>query len=114
MVLAEKEEMRLLNRRYRQRNCATDVLSFAYRDEVAESGPFLGEIVLSPEIAFQQAASRRSVPEREVRMLLLHGMLHLLGYDHESDKGRMKRLQTKLMRRKFFMDGPSIAGPGAR
>jgi probable rRNA maturation factor len=105
IVLVEKWEMQSLNRRYRQRDYATDVLSFSYGDEKQEGFHFLGEIVIAPEIAVKQAVGRRAAPERELRKLLLHGILHLLGYDHESDGGRMNRMQIKLMRRKFFMDG---------
>jgi probable rRNA maturation factor len=70
--------------------------------------PFLGEIVIAPEIAVKQAMEHRTPFEREMRKLLLHGILHLLGYDHESDRGLMNQIQTKLMRRKFFIDGPTL------
>jgi probable rRNA maturation factor len=109
IVLVEKQEIQSLNCRYRQRDYATDVLSFSYEDAMMEGSHFLGEIVIAPEVAVKQASGRRAAPERELRKLLLHGILHLLGYDHESDGGRMDRMQTKLMRRKFFMDGPSLA-----
>jgi probable rRNA maturation factor len=108
IVLVEPQEMRSLNLRYRQKDYATDVLSFLYGSDEIEGSPFLGEIVIAPEVAVKQAIRHHISPEKELRKLLLHGILHLLGYDHESDGGRMNRIQTKLMRRKYFMDGPSL------
>jgi probable rRNA maturation factor len=101
--------MRELNRRYRKRDYPTDVLSFSYGDVKIDRIPFLGEVMISPEIAVHQALQWGVSPERELRMLLLHGILHLLGYDHETDKGQMNRMQAKLLRRKFFMDAPPVA-----
>ncbi len=101
--------MRSLNRRYLQRDYATDVLSFAYQGAMAGGEPFLGEIIIAPEIAAHQAARHRACPEREIRKLLVHGILHLLGYDHETDDGRMNRFQTKLLRRRFLLKAPALA-----
>lgn len=101
--------MRSLNRRYLQRDYATDVLSFSYEGVMAGSVPFLGEIIIAPEIAVHQAARYKVSPEREIRKLLVHGILHLLGYDHETDSGRMNRFQTKLLRRKAFVNSPALA-----
>lgn len=109
VVLVGERAIHSLNRRYRQRDYSTDVLSFSYQDAIMDGIPFLGEIVLAPEVAVRQAISRRATPERELRMLLLHGILHLLGYDHEADRGRMNRIQKRLMRRKFFMEGRPLA-----
>ncbi len=105
VALVESREIRLINFRYRQKDYATDVLSFNYGSDVIEGSPFLGEIVIAPEVAANQAIRHHVSPEKELRKLLLHGILHLLGYDHESEGCRMSRLQTKLMRRKFFTDG---------
>ena len=101
--------MRALNSRYRNRDYPTDVLSFSYGDMKLDQIPFLGEIVISPEVAVRQAIRWGVRPEKELRKLLVHGILHLLGYDHETDKGQMNRIQTKLLRRKFFTDAPSLA-----
>jgi rRNA maturation RNase YbeY len=98
-----------MNRRYLGRDYATDVLSFSYERVIAEGSPFLGEIIIAPEIALQQAVRYGVNPEREFRKLLMHGMLHLLGYDHETDRGRMNRVQAGLMRRKFFAESPAFA-----
>jgi len=101
--------MRALNRRYLERNYATDVLSFSYEGVIMEDRPFLGEILIAPEAAVHHATRHNACPERELRKLLVHGVLHLLGYDHETDRGQMKRLQARLMRRRFFMNSPALA-----
>ena len=83
-----------MNYQYLRRNYATDVLSFAYKGEVMEGMRFLGEIIIAPEIAVRQAD-----PERELRKLLIHGILHLLGYDHEAagPARRMEALETRIL-----------------
>jgi probable rRNA maturation factor len=108
IALVESQEMRSLNFRYRQKDYATDVLSFGYGSDAIEGSLFLGDIAIALEVAVKQAIRYHISPEKELRRLLLHGILHLLGHDHESDGGRMNRIQTKLMRRKFFMDGPLL------
>jgi probable rRNA maturation factor len=91
--------MRSLNRRYRGEDYATDVLSFPYSGESQDGKPFLGEIVISPEAAWDQARRWNTTPQREVRRLMIHGILHLLGYDHEIDAGEMAQLEKNLVRR---------------
>ncbi len=91
--------MRHLNRRHCGRDRPTDVLSFAYPGETAAGLPFLGEIVIAPGVAWRQARRWNTSPEREICRLIIHGMLHLLGYDHEADAGEMAKLQRSLMRR---------------
>jgi probable rRNA maturation factor len=102
------EEMRSLNSRYLKRNYATDVLSFSYGSVKMEGIPFLGEIVIAPEIAADQARRFRISPDKELRKLLVHGILHLLGYDHVTDQGQMYHFQRKLLRRKFFQNAASL------
>jgi probable rRNA maturation factor len=109
IVFVGARMMRALNGRYRGKDYPTDVLSFSYGDMKIDQSPFLGEIVISPEIAVRQAIRWGVRPEKELRKLLAHGILHLLGYDHETDRGRMNRVQAKLLRGKFFLDGPSLA-----
>jgi len=91
--------MRSLNRNYRGKDYATDVLSFAYGGNEVEGEPFLGEIIIAPAVAAEQAQRFRTGMENEMRRLLVHGILHLLGYDHETDRGEMSRLQAGLMRK---------------
>ena len=85
--------VRALNRRYRQFDKGTDVLSFA------GSGDCLGDIAISRGIAQNQAKLRGHSMAVELRVLALHGLLHLLGYDHESDNGRMARAEARLRRK---------------
>jgi probable rRNA maturation factor len=70
--------------------------------------PFLGEILIAPEVAVSQAVRYAVSAEKELRKLLVHGILHILGYDHETDKGQMEQLQAKLLRRKLFSNPPSL------
>jgi len=109
VVFVSPREMRVMNRRYLGRDYATDVLSFCYEQPVVEGRPFLGEIVIAPEIAALHAVRYGVNPEKELRKLLVHGILHLLGYNHENDRGEMNRLQNKLLRRKLLADFPPFA-----
>lgn len=102
-------EMRSLNRLYLKRNYATDVLSFSYGNARMDGIPFLGEVIVAPGIAAEQAIRFRISPEKELRKLLVHGMVHLLGYDHETDRGQMKRFERKLVHRKFFRNAEPVA-----
>jgi probable rRNA maturation factor len=109
IVFVGARTMRELNNLYRKKNYATDVLSFSYGAMKMDRIPFLGEVIISPEIAVHQASVWGVHPERELRRLLVHGILHLLGYDHETDRGQMNRIEKRLMRRKFFGEAASLA-----
>jgi probable rRNA maturation factor len=87
--------MRTLNRRYRRQDRATDVLAFPASDR----SPLLGDIVVSVPYAARQARRRREPLAAELDRLLVHGYLHLLGYDHETDEGEMDALEARLRRR---------------
>lgn len=89
--------VRRLNRDFRGKDKTTDVLSFP--GEPSPEGRHLGDIVISIPTAERQAASRGVGPEEEVKLLLLHGVLHCLGHDHETDQGEMERLERRLRRR---------------
>jgi probable rRNA maturation factor len=93
--------MRELNRRWRGKRGTTDVLSFpAEQDEFERAaGATLGDVVISVERAAKQAAEHGLSFEGEVKQLILHGMLHLCGYDHERDDGEMNALELRLRRR---------------
>jgi probable rRNA maturation factor len=93
--------MRELNRRWRGKRGTTDVLSFpAGQDEFEKvEGSTLGDVVISVEQAGRQAAEHGLRFETEVAQLILHGVLHLCGYDHETDEGEMNRLELRLRRR---------------
>lgn len=106
VVFIGARRMRAINGKYLGHDYATDVLSFSYKGSVVEGRPFLGEIVIAPEVAAAHAARYGTSPEREIRKLLVHGILHLLGYNHETDRGQMNRLQKKLLRRKLLANAP--------
>lgn len=95
--------VRRLNRDFRDRDKATDVLSFP--GEESPEGRHLGDIVISIPTAERQAEERGATLEDEVKLLLLHGVLHCLGYDHETDRGEMERLERRLRRRWLKGDG---------
>jgi probable rRNA maturation factor len=100
VVFVGARAIRELNRRFRRKDCATDVLSFHYDGEMLEGIPLLGEIFIAPEISHRQAHLWRNSPDKELKRLVLHGILHLQGYDHERDEGVMFRLQSQLLRRR--------------
>lgn len=100
--------MRRINTRFLHKNYATDVLSFAYDDEKMDGRPFLGDIVIAPEVASHNAEQFHIHPDKEIKKLLIHGMLHLLGFDHETDNGKMQHLQTRIIRRIFFRNASTI------
>jgi probable rRNA maturation factor len=101
-------EMREINQRYLERNYPTDVLSFSYREELPDGDPLLGEILVSPEAAQKNAQSNGVSLDREIKRLLIHGILHLSGYNHEDDDGTMSRLQANLMRRTFVKNAGAV------
>jgi probable rRNA maturation factor len=93
--------MRELNRRWRDKRGTTDVLSFpAEQDEFEkEEDASLGDIVISAERAALQAKDNQLPLDQEIAQLILHGLLHLCGYDHSTDKGEMNRLEMRLRRK---------------
>jgi rRNA maturation RNase YbeY len=95
--LVTRRESAELNGRYRGRDEPTDVLSFP--GETGPEGRHLGDIVICPAVARVQARHARHSPQDELKTLLLHGVLHCLGHDHETDDGSMERLERRLRRR---------------
>jgi probable rRNA maturation factor len=95
LVLAGDRLVHRLNRDYRHLDRPTDVLSFP--GDGGEGG--LGDIVISVETAARNARDRGRPLSQELDVLALHGFLHLLGYDHETDHGTMRRLENSLRRR---------------
>jgi len=133
VAIVSDRRVRTLNRRYRRMDYATDVLSFpstsppqgtlgtrgkkprlilpSSASTVVES--FLGDIVIARGVARRQARDAGHSEHTELRVLALHGLLHLLGYDHERDNGRMRRVERRL-RRKGGLDEGLIERAGAR
>jgi probable rRNA maturation factor len=100
-----------MNRKFREKTGPTDVLSFPMRRRRIRRPPslgsakqrsgngYLGDIVISPETARRYAQKHSRPLTAELRVLILHGMIHLAGYDHEVDDGEMMRLERRLRRR---------------
>ena len=129
VALVSDRRVRELNRRYRGRDYATDVLSFpaaakppprrtrgprsAGNQEVVTSASsvssvvesFLGDIVIARGVARRQARRAKHSEAAELRVLALHGLLHLLGYDHTRDRGEMSRIERRLRRKGGLADG---------
>ena len=93
-LITSDQVLRALNAQFLGHDYATDVLSFP--SEKPDGS--LGEIAISLPRAVAQAAEFGHSPEQEVCLLMLHGLLHLLGYDHETDQGKMRRLEARLRR----------------
>jgi probable rRNA maturation factor len=106
VALVSDAKVRILNRTYRRKDAATDVLSFpasdlpaATRRRAASDLPAsLGDIVIARGLARRQALEAGHPEGTEWRVLALHGLLHLLGYDHEGDNGRMAKVEARLRR----------------
>jgi probable rRNA maturation factor len=93
VLLTTDTGIRGLNRRFRKKNKATDVLSFPVGDP---SFGFAGDLAISVETAARQASEQGHRLSIELRVLMLHGLLHLAGFDHESDHGEMARKERRL------------------
>lgn len=110
VLLCGDGRMRTLNRTFRGVDQPTDVLSFpsfeaSFVRAAARRGEFLGDVVIDVPCAARQARRRGHALRREVQILLAHGLLHLLGYDHERDGGTMLRLQRRILL-SAFGEGP--------
>jgi probable rRNA maturation factor len=101
--------MRTLNRRWRGLDRPTDVLSFPAGD--AADG-LLGDIVISVPYASRAARRRSEPPAREIDRLLVHGLLHLAGYDHETDDGEMDALEARVRRTLRIAEPAGRTGAG--
>ena len=100
VAVVSDRRMRALNRQFRGRDKVTDVLSFP-----AETRGFLGDVVIAGGLAMKQARAAGHPVQTELRVLALHGLLHLLGYDHESDGGTMARVEARLRQKAGLREG---------
>src|ERR1022692_1659368 len=91
VLVASSRDLRELNRRFRKQDKPTDVLSFP-----SAMPKLAGDIAISADIAAADAAEIGHSPETELKVLILHGLLHLAGYDHEADGGEMQARETLL------------------
>lgn len=112
VLFTDNEGIRQLNREYRGIDSPTDVLSFPLStpEELAqtpaETEALLGDVVISVETARQQARQQGHSTKREAALLLTHGVLHLLGYDHgsEGERERMRRIETEILAGAAYLD----------
>ncbi len=95
LELVGDQRMRRLNHRYRHRNVPTDVLAFSLREAPGPPSRLLGDVVISLHTAARQATEAGHSLEHEVVTLLIHGLLHLCGYDHERGEGEARRMRRK-------------------
>lgn len=113
VALVSDRRMRVLNRAFRGKDYATDVLSFPMG---TGGGDGLGDIVIAAGVAARQAREHGHAAGTEIRLLALHGLLHLLGYDHEDpdDRGLMARTEARLRARAGLPSGviARASGPG--
>ena len=100
LAIVSDRRMRALNRQFRGKDAVTDVLSFP-----SDTRGFMGDVVIASGVAKQQAKDAGHAVQTEVRVLALHGLLHLLGYDHESDDGKMARAETRLRKKAGLKEG---------
>jgi len=84
VLLVGKDHMRLLNERFAGNDYPTDVLAFPMMEDEEEPGTLVGDVVICPEIAREHAAELNHPLDDELRVLVVHGTLHLLGYDHQT------------------------------
>ena len=108
VAIVSDRRMRALNRQFRGKDKVTDVLSFPSDPSTSlragERG-FMGDIVVASGVAKQQAKAAGHSVQTEIRVLALHGLLHLLGYDHEHDGGKMARFEAKLRKKAGLKEG---------
>lgn len=100
IAIVSDRRMRALNRQFRGKDAVTDVLSFP-----SDERGFLGDIVIAAGVTKRQAKDAGHSEQTEVKVLALHGLLHLLGYDHESDDGKMARVEARLRKKAGLKEG---------
>jgi probable rRNA maturation factor len=100
VAIVPTARVRALNREYRRQDAPTDVLSFP-----SDERGYLGDVVIAAGVARRQARDAGHSLQTELRVLALHGLLHLLGYDHERDDGRMARVERRLRRQGGLEEG---------
>ncbi len=113
VLITSSAEMKSLNRRFRGKDEPTDVLSFPMADHAGHrpgrnakrTAVVGGELAISGDIAAKNARALGHAPGMEIKILVLHGILHLRGYDHDRDRGRMARIEEKLRRQLHLPTG---------
>jgi len=104
IAVVSDRRMRVLNRQFRGKDLATDVLSFPATLMPGVSS-FLGDVVIAAGVATRQAREAGHPVTTELKVLALHGLLHLLGYDHDTDGGKMARAEARLRKKAGLREG---------
>jgi rRNA maturation RNase YbeY len=103
--------MQRLNRQYRGKNVPTDVLAFSQRETPGPRSPLLGDVVISVHSVLRQARARHHSADEEIAVLLIHGILHLCGYDHERGEPEARRMRRReLILRRSVNPLPRLIG----
>lgn len=104
VVFVNKHEIKTLNKIYRKKNCPTDILSFGLDigPRIYATEKYLGELVICPEKIKENAIRFKNAFRNELKLVFIHGLLHLLGYDHE--KGTRKALVMQTKQDRYFAD----------
>jgi probable rRNA maturation factor len=97
IIFTSDEQIRMFNRKYRNIDRETDVLSFPLGERNLEGKINLGDIIISIDTAERQAQELGHSVDAEIKILIIHGLLHLLSYDHETDDGEMKKKEQELL-----------------
>lgn len=100
LIITDNESIRELNREYREKDKPTDVLSFPLETPFTEQSIFdipLGTIVISADLVKEKAKAYGHSEQDELKLLFIHGLLHLLGYDHETDHGEMRQKEREII-----------------
>jgi probable rRNA maturation factor len=100
LIITDDKTMRELNAEYRQKDSITDVLSFPLEAPFTEQSVFdmpLGSIIIAASFVKEKAQEHRHTIQDELSLLFIHGMLHLLGYDHENDDGEMRAREKEII-----------------
>lgn len=105
VALVSDARMKALNRQFRGKDKVTDVLSFPAHAVSTPATDFLGDIVIASGVAKKQAKAAGHSLNTEIRILSLHGLLHLLGYDHDADDGKMARVEARLRKKGGLPEG---------
>ena len=104
IAVVSDRRMRALNRQFRGKDTTTDVLSFP-ATHMPGFSTFLGDIVIAISVATRQAREAGHSVSTELKILALHGLLHLLGYDHDTDDGKMARAEARLRKKAGLREG---------
>ena len=99
LTLCYNNTIQQYNKEYRQKDTATDVLSFPIENDIITDNNFmpLGSIVISVDFIMDKAKEYKHSTESEMALLFIHGLLHILGYDHETDSGEMRKKEASII-----------------